>query len=821
MGRDSIEKQGKKYISAKRAAAEFGYTTDYIGQLARGGKIDATLVGRSWYVTESSLENHRVLRGEVNRRGNSKHIVPSVSVGDAERSRRSRADVREALILPPSHREHDRVSSAPSLSSAAATRRVYGGERSSAVVSSGTPLRYGADARPLLPTLSRVLTAIRVSRPFVSAHPMQKKPRVANLATTSADVTPPTTVTSVHVEESQSSAPQKSAYHLGALVRDLGAAARATFVRRELGARVFALAISIALIFGVFSFVTDASVRSQLARGAEQALVLARAVGSDATEAITDPARWWSETQRRMNIAAVSVPEGIKIGASTLVRTVRNAVSRISSRFVALFGGARTAEVTSERYAEVAAPSPERLVVIERTSEPPHGTLELNSDVAVRNRLDVLERTSVGGELVVEGSGGVRGGLSVSGRTVLSGALSVGGAATVGSTLTVSGDTTLGDTIIGGLLSANGESEFRGAATFAAPTTFDDAAAFNAPATFLLGGTFLGPVAALDGIATEGADIDLGTGKLTASNVVYTIQAGSNITISGSPQSPVISAEQPIIFGGGGGVREVQGERGTVTFLGGTDISISGLTISNISTLSSVRGRGGCTGCVTDADVVNTLTVDGGTVNATPIGDTRVSTALFSQATSSIFAATSSAYFATESGRVGIGTTTPATTLSVAGNLLIGTTTATSTIEGGLRISGGGLSISTMNCTGFTGGGQLTTDASGNIICGNEVGGVISGWTDDGVVVRLNTQTDHVSVATTSPDVRSVLTLTATSTTANVSNLLTLKVPAISGGLSYSGTPFLIQDSASTTLFSIDGRGRIAGFVSSASSTID
>ncbi|MDZ4284866.1 MAG: hypothetical protein U1A28_03515, partial [Patescibacteria group bacterium] len=59
------------------------------------------------------------------------------------------------------------------------------------------------------------------------------------------------------------------------------------------------------------------------------------------------------------------------------------------------------------------------------------------------------------------------------------------------------------------------------------------------------------------------------------------------------------------------------------------------------------------------------------------------------------------------------------------------------------------------------------------------------------------------------------------STVANVSNLLTLKVPAISGGLSYSGLPFLITDNASTTIFSIDGRGRIAGFVSSASSTID
>ncbi len=47
------------YISSKRAASELHYTKDYVGQLCRGGKVDARLVGRTWYVNRSSLLNHR------------------------------------------------------------------------------------------------------------------------------------------------------------------------------------------------------------------------------------------------------------------------------------------------------------------------------------------------------------------------------------------------------------------------------------------------------------------------------------------------------------------------------------------------------------------------------------------------------------------------------------------------------------------------------------------------------------------------------------------------------------------------------------------
>ena len=56
---DELTISGKKYISSKRAAQITGYAKDYIGQLARSKKIEATQVGRAWYVLEGALLGHQ------------------------------------------------------------------------------------------------------------------------------------------------------------------------------------------------------------------------------------------------------------------------------------------------------------------------------------------------------------------------------------------------------------------------------------------------------------------------------------------------------------------------------------------------------------------------------------------------------------------------------------------------------------------------------------------------------------------------------------------------------------------------------------------
>lgn len=56
---DELTIEGKQYISSKRAAKVSGYAKDYIGQLCREGRVDSKLVGRSWYVYEPSIREHR------------------------------------------------------------------------------------------------------------------------------------------------------------------------------------------------------------------------------------------------------------------------------------------------------------------------------------------------------------------------------------------------------------------------------------------------------------------------------------------------------------------------------------------------------------------------------------------------------------------------------------------------------------------------------------------------------------------------------------------------------------------------------------------
>ena len=68
---DTVDLGGSTYIKASRIAKDMGYTPDYVGQLCRGGKIDATLVGRTWYVRSGALEEYK----KEKPRSNKMHIV--------------------------------------------------------------------------------------------------------------------------------------------------------------------------------------------------------------------------------------------------------------------------------------------------------------------------------------------------------------------------------------------------------------------------------------------------------------------------------------------------------------------------------------------------------------------------------------------------------------------------------------------------------------------------------------------------------------------------------------------------------------------------
>lgn len=49
----------KEYLKASEVAKRFRYTQDYVGQLCRSKKVDARLVGRTWYVEPESVTEYR------------------------------------------------------------------------------------------------------------------------------------------------------------------------------------------------------------------------------------------------------------------------------------------------------------------------------------------------------------------------------------------------------------------------------------------------------------------------------------------------------------------------------------------------------------------------------------------------------------------------------------------------------------------------------------------------------------------------------------------------------------------------------------------
>lgn len=82
---DTVTIDGVEYVKANVLAKKHNYTTDYIGQLCRGKKVDARLVGRTWYVYPPSLDGHKTTRYSELRSGEksiNKAIIKSSSRRD-------------------------------------------------------------------------------------------------------------------------------------------------------------------------------------------------------------------------------------------------------------------------------------------------------------------------------------------------------------------------------------------------------------------------------------------------------------------------------------------------------------------------------------------------------------------------------------------------------------------------------------------------------------------------------------------------------------------------------------------------------------------
>lgn len=100
---DEIIIEEKKYISSKRAAKMTGYAKDYIGQLCREGRVPARLVGRSWYVLETAIQDHRFGNKEV------------INAEDMHFEHEHKEDTSSVMFRSPSRYESSPVEELPSI----------------------------------------------------------------------------------------------------------------------------------------------------------------------------------------------------------------------------------------------------------------------------------------------------------------------------------------------------------------------------------------------------------------------------------------------------------------------------------------------------------------------------------------------------------------------------------------------------------------------------------------------------------------------------------------------------------------------------------
>lgn len=76
---DSVVFDGVTYVKASVAAKSFRYTSDYIGQLCRAKKVDARLVGRTWFVNLDSIKEHK--QNKIKTSAEEKIKVPNTANG--------------------------------------------------------------------------------------------------------------------------------------------------------------------------------------------------------------------------------------------------------------------------------------------------------------------------------------------------------------------------------------------------------------------------------------------------------------------------------------------------------------------------------------------------------------------------------------------------------------------------------------------------------------------------------------------------------------------------------------------------------------------
>lgn len=154
---DELEISDKRYISTRRAAKDYNYSSDYIGQLLRGKKVLGRKVGRSWYAEVESLSTY-LRAAEANKKvamaGEGEESSAVLSIVDTYRAHQVTAPVPQKPAVVEKKTRH--VELDVSVTSRAETQE----ERAYRVPlnvahSPKKGLVYLSDDEPLLPMLEK------------------------------------------------------------------------------------------------------------------------------------------------------------------------------------------------------------------------------------------------------------------------------------------------------------------------------------------------------------------------------------------------------------------------------------------------------------------------------------------------------------------------------------------------------------------------------------------------------------------------------------------------------------------------------------------